>query len=542
MHNFSVKTFRKPTYCDHCSGLLWGLARQGLSCAQCHLNMHGSCMAEVADSIPCPQSSRRHSISGADASLDTLFDKQSTADSGVVFESTVEMAQNIKGEKAITTASDGKDTPSLLRQRSLLFNLRPGRTTSTTSRKSMADIKQTSSAESGLQSVAPQRRSGSVIHDLLEKTAEKAEGLKKKQPPKLNFLTTLPKNFTRFVMRVGPMAELHGRIEDVFAWKSTTETLLVMALYTLICLNPFLLILMPNLLIVGLISDNYYKNITSAPKRHRQTKSDASLKSVDSGKAPTVPEDINYMKNMQFIQNFMGTFCEAYEAVISLNKWVNWSDPAITKNILLASVTSSFVLLFAFTWIPWNIMFLFVGLCAFCSKSAFVQAMAELAVNSAQQFSETLTRKHHWLVSENKPESMNDCDPTSKTVTVELYENQRWWAGLGWISHMLRNERSAWSAAHGKKIYKNKDSYDSPSHLISNGQAINEQEAELIWKWKWTGDWQIDHDYQIGVDEQGWHYTDYKWMRVDKRSGGAFVTRSRRWIRKAAPMAIPTDV
>ena len=32
-HCFKRKTFRKPTYCHHCSDLLWGLTNQGLQCS-----------------------------------------------------------------------------------------------------------------------------------------------------------------------------------------------------------------------------------------------------------------------------------------------------------------------------------------------------------------------------------------------------------------------------------------------------------------------------------------------------------------------------
>lgn len=31
-HSFGKKTFHKPTYCHHCSDLLWGLIGQGYIC------------------------------------------------------------------------------------------------------------------------------------------------------------------------------------------------------------------------------------------------------------------------------------------------------------------------------------------------------------------------------------------------------------------------------------------------------------------------------------------------------------------------------
>ena len=32
-HDLKLKTFHKPTYCHHCSDLLWGLTNQGLQCS-----------------------------------------------------------------------------------------------------------------------------------------------------------------------------------------------------------------------------------------------------------------------------------------------------------------------------------------------------------------------------------------------------------------------------------------------------------------------------------------------------------------------------
>jgi hypothetical protein len=31
-HVFSKKTFHKPTYCHHCTDMLWGLIQQGYIC------------------------------------------------------------------------------------------------------------------------------------------------------------------------------------------------------------------------------------------------------------------------------------------------------------------------------------------------------------------------------------------------------------------------------------------------------------------------------------------------------------------------------
>eukprot|EP00051_Salpingoeca_urceolata_P033222 m.500177 g.500177 ORF g.500177 m.500177 type:complete len:1056 (+) comp59879_c0_seq1:137-3304(+) len=42
-HTLVKKTFHKPTHCQHCSELLWGLTNHGMSCSMCNFNCHEKC-------------------------------------------------------------------------------------------------------------------------------------------------------------------------------------------------------------------------------------------------------------------------------------------------------------------------------------------------------------------------------------------------------------------------------------------------------------------------------------------------------------------
>ncbi|XP_077196431.1 protein kinase C theta type isoform X4 [Paroedura picta] len=48
-HRFKVYNYKSPTFCDHCGTLLWGLARQGLKCDACAMNVHHKCQSKVAN-------------------------------------------------------------------------------------------------------------------------------------------------------------------------------------------------------------------------------------------------------------------------------------------------------------------------------------------------------------------------------------------------------------------------------------------------------------------------------------------------------------
>ncbi|KFQ25464.1 Protein kinase C theta type, partial [Merops nubicus] len=48
-HRFKVYNYKSPTFCEHCGTLLWGLARQGLKCDACGMNVHHKCQMKVAN-------------------------------------------------------------------------------------------------------------------------------------------------------------------------------------------------------------------------------------------------------------------------------------------------------------------------------------------------------------------------------------------------------------------------------------------------------------------------------------------------------------
>ncbi|KAK6048480.1 phorbol esters/diacylglycerol binding domain protein [Cooperia oncophora] len=47
-HHFSLHTFHRPTFCDHCGSMLFGLANQGYKCSGCKMSVHKRCKANVA--------------------------------------------------------------------------------------------------------------------------------------------------------------------------------------------------------------------------------------------------------------------------------------------------------------------------------------------------------------------------------------------------------------------------------------------------------------------------------------------------------------
>eukprot|EP00954_Amorphochlora_amoebiformis_P007489 581669-Amorphochlora_amoeboformis.AAC.1 len=69
--------------------------------------------------------------------------------------------------------------------------------------------------------------------------------------------------------------------------------------------------------------------------------------------------------------------------------------------------------------------------------------------------------------------------PQVPEITVQCFENQRFWPGTGWSSSLLPTDRYGWSSADGKREVKKAD-FPLPAG----------------WHWKITKD----------SDAEGWRY------------------------------------
>uniref|UniRef100_A0AAY5E931 RAS guanyl-releasing protein 1 n=1 Tax=Electrophorus electricus TaxID=8005 RepID=A0AAY5E931_ELEEL len=81
-HNFQETTYMRPTFCDNCSGFLWGVIKQGYRCRDCGMNCHKSCKDQVA--FECKKnikSGNNADWSPASNTIDTTCHKQSSPSS-----------------------------------------------------------------------------------------------------------------------------------------------------------------------------------------------------------------------------------------------------------------------------------------------------------------------------------------------------------------------------------------------------------------------------------------------------------------------------
>uniref|UniRef100_A0A915KIF2 protein kinase C n=1 Tax=Romanomermis culicivorax TaxID=13658 RepID=A0A915KIF2_ROMCU len=105
-HRFSIHNYKRPTFCDHCGSLLYGIIRQGLQCEACKVNVHKRCQKNVANTCGVNSKEMANVLKTIGVSSDrTLTAKQK--------KKPLSLLQLSAGEnKSLSTASEhSKSTP-----------------------------------------------------------------------------------------------------------------------------------------------------------------------------------------------------------------------------------------------------------------------------------------------------------------------------------------------------------------------------------------------------------------------------------------------
>jgi hypothetical protein len=149
---------------------------------------------------------------------------------------------------------------------------------------------------------------GSILREMAINTALTSKSMKKafKGSPintRLNLATTTPKNFTRFVTRLGSwlssyqseyLVEFQEQVIEIFSWQNPSRTVAFMLAYILLCLFPSAFLILPQSLFLYYLARQYYF------KAQLHTGYDTTKNKINPS--------LQYLKNMQFIQNHMGIF------------------------------------------------------------------------------------------------------------------------------------------------------------------------------------------------------------------------------------------
>lgn len=238
-------------------------------------------------------------------------------------------------------------------------------------------------------------------------------------------------NFRRFNARIGVVFKFQTRIIRLLSWRRTSHTLSFLAVYTLVCLDPYLLSVLPlAILLLGVF-------IPSFIARHPSDDHELAYSPRGPPRAPArtvkpVKElSRDFFGNMRDLQNSMEDFSRGHDQVITyFVPKTNFSDEALSSALFVALFAATLFMTIAAHLLPWRLIFLCLGWGITVTGHPVVAKMLEQSRESymgAQQEAQAKTVLDGWvkdIILDSAPE----------TREVEIFELQR------------RSDASEWEA------------------------------------------------------------------------------------------------
>ncbi|KAI9302304.1 integral peroxisomal membrane peroxin-domain-containing protein [Cunninghamella echinulata] len=554
-HRFKLTTFHGLVYCDYCSKVLWGLARQGVQCTECGYHCHETCKDMALqcrpprrfspDSLSMTDSEAesvgKYSLSSPRGSMDIKYNNNHQHHHHHHYSSNASSNGHITDDNTLpsprttttsTTTTTKRHPQQQLHLDAMNYNLQQkeealkspsiySNYSSNTNDHHRPSTHPSPSPQSQSQQHAPVKAYRKALKQQLQQYSSSSTS------PSSSFHTlssnnnAIPgetsegkammtpqqtaKTFTRLVARSRAFFHLTRYFYDVYNWKSTTKSLIYVSLWTLFCLYPMVVTLLPPVLIVLLF---FRSGIQHRPANL------VLLPRYDESS----PE---YYVNLERMQTFMVFMIRLYD-----NLSYHLQHASLNENVyrllFVMSLGLTVLLYFVGRWV-----ILLLGLVLLLNKT-WVGTTLETSIQLAMEILQTMVDVFQRLCLPHHHASKT-------TVEVSLYENQRWWASNGYTSQLLRSERTPWSNITGTEPLPNKDDMPPPSHYewVDDG-----------WLLDMTGPWSDDIlglVTMIECDSEGWVYTDHKWTNPRSRpdtlpgekDSARPLTRRRRWYRKA---------
>ncbi|KAI1081305.1 integral peroxisomal membrane peroxin-domain-containing protein [Whalleya microplaca] len=247
-------------------------------------------------------------------------------------------------------------------------------------------------------------------------------------------LTTMSNNFRRFNARIGVVFVFQARVIRLLSWRRPTHTLSFLAIYTFVCLDPYLLPLLPlAILLISVLIPSFVARHPAAEVSSSSNLSNSSEQAIGySPQGPPLAPALtvkpvkelsrDFFRNMRDLQNGMEDFSQLHDGVITLVvPRTNFSDEALSSSLFVALFAACLFMSIAANVLPWRLIFLALGWAATCSGHPAIQRQLETAHRKHVVPQEEKARG--WVESWVSSDIILDSAP--ETREVEIFELQR---------------------------------------------------------------------------------------------------------------------
>ncbi|EXJ57794.1 uncharacterized protein A1O5_12352 [Cladophialophora psammophila CBS 110553] len=192
-------------------------------------------------------------------------------------------------------------------------------------------------------------------------------------------------NFRRFNARIGIVFVFQYRINRLLTWRKPTHTLSLLATYSFICLDPYLLIVVP--LAIALFHIMIPAFTSRHPPPPRSTISSANMTTeyhqAYTGPAlapaavikPASETSKDFFRNMRDLQNSMADFSNVHDwLVANVTPATNFSDERFSSQLFLYLIILTTLSFITAHLLPWRLIFLVLGWAVIISSHPRAQA------------------------------------------------------------------------------------------------------------------------------------------------------------------------
>lgn len=247
------------------------------------------------------------------------------------------------------------------------------------------------------------------------------------EKPNFN-LPTMSNNFRRFNSRITPVFIFQAKVGRLLAWRYPTHTMSFLAIYTFVCLDPYLLPLLPLVVaLVAVLIPNFIARHPAAPfSLSGEQAIGYSPRGPPLAPARTVKPvkelSRDFFRNMRDLQNSMEDFSQLHDAIVTLLvPRLNFSDEALSSAIFLFLFVGCLVMSISAGAMPWRLIFLGLGWAVTLAGHPAVRKQLEGAQERHLRANEEKARG--WM--ERWVESDVILDSAPETREVEVFELQR---------------------------------------------------------------------------------------------------------------------
>ena len=215
----------------------------------------------------------------------------------------------------------------------------------------------------------------------------------------------------------------------LFSWRQTTATLSFLAVYTLICLKPHLLPVVPlALLLFGIMLPSFLARHPTPANDPRIEPSYRGAATAPASRVKPAPDfSTDFWRNMRDLQNSMEDFSRLHDAANDyITPYTNFSDETMSSGVFLVLTALSIAAFIGSSLVPWRTVALLGGWAALLSAHPQAQK-ALLTTKNVKQLKQHLqllqSKLRHWV------EADIVMDEPAELRQVEVFELQKHHAG-----------------------------------------------------------------------------------------------------------------